>query len=139
MVKCIIGVNDYQYRGCILADSMGLGKSLEMLASIWIVLNQNPWGSEEPSVKKAVIVCPLSLVNHWQKESEKWLGCQRLHVVKVLSSDDNQQLNQFKKNDQRLLIISYDQLQQQKKVCENVDLVIFDEGHRLKNHLTQLA
>ncbi len=45
LVKCISGLNDMDYRGCILADSMGLGKSIQTIASIWVLLNQNPFGS----------------------------------------------------------------------------------------------
>lgn len=74
LVKCITGINDRQHRGCILADSMGLGKSLQMIASLWVVLNQNPFGSNRASVRKAAIICPLSLVEHWEKEVYKWIG-----------------------------------------------------------------
>ena len=58
--------------GCLLADDMGLGKSLQSLALIWTMLRQGPHGV--PTAARALLVCPASLVGNWGAEVSKWLG-----------------------------------------------------------------
>lgn len=48
------------------------GKSLQTLALIWTLLKQSPAGATSPTVGKAIIVCPSSLVNNWKAEFKKW-------------------------------------------------------------------
>lgn len=86
---------------------MGLGKSLQMLSALWILYNQNALDDKKPNIEKAVIVCPLSLINNWEKEVKKWLG-QRVTVMKVFSTEDRKTVNQFISTKSKLLIISYD-------------------------------
>ena len=38
-----------------------------------------------PTIKKAVVICPSSLVATWRKEIEKWLGSERLQPIEVKS------------------------------------------------------
>lgn len=59
-------------RGVVLADEMGLGKSLQVLAVLWTMLTQGPSG--EPTCRRAVLVCPASLIGNWGAEFKKWLG-----------------------------------------------------------------
>lgn len=62
----------------ILADDMGLGKTLQGVALIWTLLQA---GHEalggNPVCKRAMIVCPTSLVNNWDGECKKWLQVRR--------------------------------------------------------------
>jgi len=61
-----MGVANPRTYGCILADEMGLGKTLQAIAIIWSLLKTGPNGV--PSVKKAVIVCPATLIGNWKAE-----------------------------------------------------------------------
>lgn len=45
-------------QGCILADYMGLGKTLQTLALSYSMIKQK-------DIKKMVIVCPLTLLDVW--------------------------------------------------------------------------
>eukprot|EP01041_Mallomonas_annulata_P010825 gene10825-22578_t len=54
------------YSGAILGDEMGLGKTLTAIAVLWSFV-RNGRG-------KAVIVCPSSLVDNWEKEIKKWMS-----------------------------------------------------------------
>jgi len=60
--------------GCILADDMGLGKTLQGITLMWTLLKQ---GTEslggKPIAKRAIVVCPTSLVSNWEQECVKWL------------------------------------------------------------------
>jgi len=122
-------------RGAILADSMGLGKSLQALSLLWTVLKQRG-----PLVRKAIIVCPASLVSNWVKEVNKWLGTERLKPVAVQSgsgggSGANQELAAFVHGNRPLLIVSYDMLRvhvESINAGRGCGLLVCDEGHRLK-------
>jgi hypothetical protein len=62
MFDCVMGLNGKTFngRGCILADDMGLGKSIQAITILWTLLKQSPEGV--PASKKALVVCPSSLV-----------------------------------------------------------------------------
>lgn len=53
---------------------------------------QNPVYGNPPIVKKALIVCPVTLINNWRKEFKKWLGNDRIGVLVV---DSNTNLRDF--------------------------------------------
>ena len=86
--------------GAILADEMGLGKTLQTIALLWTLLKQNPIYDPEctravggrPVVTKALIVCPVTLMNTWRKEFLKWLGNERIGVLVV---GDNTNVKDF--------------------------------------------
>ena len=60
MYECLSGKRGLSITGCILADYMGLGKTLQLLALAYAMLKNK-------DVKKAVVVCPLTLLNVWEK------------------------------------------------------------------------
>lgn len=49
--------------GTALCDEMGLGKTIEVIGRINI----------DPTIKKVIIVCPVSLKLNWYNELKKWL------------------------------------------------------------------
>ena len=46
-----------------MADEMGLGKTLQCITLVWTLLKQSP--DCKPTIEKAVVVCPSSLVKNW--------------------------------------------------------------------------
>ncbi len=60
MYECVTGQRIENAFGCIMADEMGLGKTLQCITLLWTLLRQGP--DAKPTVNKAVIVCPSSLV-----------------------------------------------------------------------------
>jgi hypothetical protein len=122
--------------GCILAHCMGLGKSLQALALIHTLLKQGPRGV--PLIRKAVIVCPASLVDNWAAECHKWLGPSRLKPTllpqgKAAATTAAREFAVCRP--QVLLIVGYETLRSQAEAISTADvgLLICDEGHRLKN------
>ncbi|EGC30980.1 hypothetical protein DICPUDRAFT_50468 [Dictyostelium purpureum] len=133
---CLLGFRGgFKGNGCILADDMGLGKSIQAITILWTLLKQGPKG--EPTAKKAVIVAPCSLVGNWCKELKKWLG-DGINTVAIGESTKTgrAKLSELEFGPADVLIISYDQLRIYcEDVCKisSIGLVICDEGHRLKN------
>lgn len=141
LYKCVQGsffMTGEGGQGAILADEMGLGKSLQAIALIWTVLKQSPRGT--PSVRKAVIVCPASLVQNWVNEVKKWLGDDRLKPVQVVSGSSTFQSKEalaafINGSVRRLLIISYEMFRSYSEQLykSSIGLLVCDEGHRLKS------
>ena len=81
---CLMGLRPAQQAcngcGAILADAMGLGKTLQALTVLWAFLHQ-----PQPRVLKAIIVCPASLVSNWYREIDRWLEG-RCHCTLVASA-----------------------------------------------------
>ncbi|MBK8762399.1 MAG: DEAD/DEAH box helicase [Sulfuritalea sp.] len=53
--------------GCLVADDMGLGKTLQLLTFI-------AWYLQKPDAKPVLIVAPVSLLENWQREMEKFFA-----------------------------------------------------------------
>jgi DNA repair and recombination protein RAD54B len=62
--------------GVVLADSMGLGKTIQTISLIWTMLKQGG-DNGKGLVKKVCIVCPATLINNWEKGTDLCL-CTRI-------------------------------------------------------------
>ncbi|XP_044743885.1 DNA repair and recombination protein RAD54B-like, partial [Chrysoperla carnea] len=136
LYKCILGFynkkNEPKCMGAILADEMGLGKTLQCITLIWTILKQGPYGGE-PIIRRILIVTPSSLVKNWQNEFEKWLGKYKIRTFIVDAK--NRPKDYVRMEYIPVVIISYEMLIRHFDDLTNIkfDLVICDEGHRLKN------
>lgn len=124
-----------------MADEMGLGKTLQCITLLWTLLRQS--ADCKPTIIKAIIVCPSSLVKNWYNEFGKWLGFR----INALALDNNstkemttKTLEQFMANQSQrsgtpVLILSYETFRLYADVLNNseVGMLLCDEGHRLKN------
>ena len=116
--------------GCILADDMGLGKSIQSIIA-----------ALESGAKKILVVCPSSVKINWKREIEVF--CKDVAIV-----------NNKKWSEAKFTIINFDILKnfhtlpskKSKKNADEVielnrhivnagfDLAIIDEAHNLKNN-----
>ena len=135
LFDCVTGRRMPGYHGAILADEMGLGKTIQTVATVWTCLKQGPHG--QPVSPKVIVVAPCSLVRNWCNEFDKWLGVGAVKCFSIAESTPkgDRILSRFE-SEGEVLVISYDQLRKyidRLKESRLVDLVVCDEGHRLKN------
>lgn len=105
----------------LLADEMGVGKTIQAIGLISIYRNEWP----------VLIICPSSLKYNWKDEILAWLkdlGLQRSIQIIKKSSDDFEDKKEF-------FIISYDLcVRMEKKLqAKEFNFIIADEAHYLKN------
>lgn len=109
-------------KGACLADDMGLGKTVQTLAALLKLAPHGP----------TLVVAPTSLVNNWQRESQKFTPELRVRIYRDTSRTSEQILS-FGPND--LVIASYGLVLRDIEHFEKAswNIVVYDEAQALKN------
>lgn len=108
----------------LLCDDMGLGKTHQAMALIAATLNQK---SEQP--KRYLIVCPTSVIYHWEDKLTAFLPHVKVHTFHGLKRS----LQSFPT--EGILLTSYGILRVERKKFQEIpfELAIFDEVQVAKN------
>jgi SNF2 family DNA or RNA helicase len=109
-------------KGACLADDMGLGKTVQTLATLLKLASEGP----------ALVFAPTSLVNNWQRESQKFTPELRVHIYRD-SLRTTEQIQSYGPGD--LVIASYGLVLRDIGHFEAAlwNAVIYDEAQALKN------
>lgn len=65
---------------------MGLGKTLQVAALVYVLSRQSPFRSDQAFLRKTLIVCPLTLVSNWRNEIRKFIGDLKLSPVVITNN-----------------------------------------------------
>ena len=105
-----------KYNGCILADSVGLGKTFTALAVVKYYENRN---------KSVLVLCPKKLTNNWNTYKDNYvnnpIASDRLRYDVLYHTDLNR--THGKSNGLDLDRLNW----------SNYDLVVIDESHNFRN------
>ena len=105
-----------KYNGCILADSVGLGKTFTALAVIKYYENRN---------KNVLVLCPKKLTNNWNTYKDNYvnnpIASDRLRYDVLYHTDLNR--SRGTSNGLDLSRVNW----------SNYDLVVIDESHNFRN------
>lgn len=107
----------------VLADDMGLGKTIQGVG-VAELLAQNA------DIRKVLVICPTSLKSQWRNEIERFSG----RSVQLVLGGTAERATQYD-NDAFFTICNYEQVLRDLLSIEQVDwdLIILDEGQRIKN------
>ncbi|KAF2659144.1 hypothetical protein K491DRAFT_216268 [Lophiostoma macrostomum CBS 122681] len=162
----------------ILGDEMGLGKTLQTLSLFQYLEEQDQdSGSTSEELRPYLVICPLSVLNSWVTEAQKWvpnlkvlryhgtvkerdrlkrvaLGLEDMHgnetnqsksrkasrkaglAVSKLSTEDRG-AESFK-----IVVTTYEAFQSEQSWFKHSFIwryVVLDEGHRIKNNVTNIS
>lgn len=134
--------------GCLLADDMGLGKTIQILSFIIWIIEKNKSGN--PSL----IVAPVSLLDNWEQELNKFFYAESISVLK-LYGDQLKELKFSKKEipanlqqkgiknllrpgwvgDSKIVLTTYETMRDQEfsLARQEWSVVICDEAQKIKN------
>ena len=111
-------------RGGVLADEMGMGKTIQMIG----VFMLNP-------VKKTLLIVPPILVNQWSAEIRKFTG----HVSTIYYGKDRKKIDLL---DPKVMVVitSYETVVRDISSFKEVawNRVVCDEAHHLRNTKTRI-
>lgn len=118
--------------GCLMADDMGLGKTLQILYFI-------DWHSRKyANHKPYLIVAPISLLENWKNEYERFFMQPRMKINMLTSKDvtrkfDKSIVDKMQKMD--IILTNYESLRiSQLNFCAvDFDVVALDEAQKIKS------
>ena len=118
--------------GCVLALSMGMGKTLTTL-TILDTIAQKLTGAY------TLVIAPSVIAPNWEHEYDNWAPKHLIFhaVIMKMESSAKRSLKNAQKTG-GLIVTTVDTFKNHQEVFGNPMVMIIDEGHKIKNHRSQL-
>lgn len=134
--------------GCILAHTMGLGKTFQVIAFLYTAMR-----SVDLGLKTALIVTPVNVLHNWRQEFRKWEPKEfkplRVYMLEDKPREQRAELLMKWRTKGGVFLIGYTAFrnlslgknvkdrQTAKEICcvlhEGPDILVCDEAHMIKN------
>lgn len=144
--KVLIEMEKDKMKGGILAHSMGLGKTFQIVVFSLLLF-------ENSIINNMIIICPNSVLKNWPNEYMKWCEKSGVEIPNLYPMDETCKTNKKREDvieewgstDKSILFITFNLFsiltdENKSKIDEkyrdlllNTDFVVLDEGHKIKN------
>ncbi len=113
----------------VIADDMGLGKTIQGIGVSELL-------AQDAAVSKVLIICPASLKSQWRTEIGRFTN-RNCQLILGTAEERSEQYG----NDCFFTVCNYEQVLRDINTIEQVkwDLIILDEGQRIKNWETKTS
>ncbi len=110
-------------RRAVLADDMGLGKTIQGIGVAELL-------AQKAGIKKVLVICPASLKSQWRAEVHRFSS----RECELVLGSAEERAKQYG-NETFMTVCNYEQCLRDILAIEQVpwDLIILDEGQRIKN------
>ncbi|CAO3609665.1 unnamed protein product [Cunninghamella echinulata] len=148
--------------GCVLAHSMGLGKTLQVIVLVATIFYEIEKGNKliptDLLNKRILILAPLTTLSNWMNEFDHWVPSSIKSAIDhiynattILHVNHGKKLSFLKNwyNHGGICLMGYDQYRsllsnekessQYEPILLNPSLFIADEGHKIKNAATNIT
>ncbi|XP_028790243.1 protein CHROMATIN REMODELING 20 isoform X2 [Neltuma alba] len=134
--------------GCILAHTMGLGKTFQVIAFLYTAMRTTDLG-----LRTALIVTPVNVLHNWRQEFIKWRPSElkplRVFMLEDVSRDRRAEILAKWRNKGGIFLIGYTAFRNlsfgkhvrdrhtAREICralqDGPDILVCDEAHMIKN------
>ncbi|XP_031131067.1 TATA-binding protein-associated factor BTAF1 [Ipomoea triloba] len=119
----------------ILCDDMGLGKTLQSSAIVASDIAEHVAANTAENLPPSLIICPSTLVGHWEYEIEKFIDASLVTTLQYVGSAQERTSLRSQFNRYSVIVTSYDVVRKDVDSLRQVfwNYCILDEGHIIKN------
>ncbi|OJJ48875.1 hypothetical protein ASPZODRAFT_111102, partial [Penicilliopsis zonata CBS 506.65] len=156
-------IQDTKQQGCLLAHTMGLGKTMQVISLLITIALAASSDSEEireqvpESLRKSktLILCPPSLIENWYEEFIKWTPPELhgilgpIRKIKTIDKKDTRIQEIFDWADEGgVLIMGYEMFRTwanhpdkdvSASLLDDPKIIVADEAHKIKNPASSLS
>ncbi|KAG8086577.1 hypothetical protein GUJ93_ZPchr0010g10708 [Zizania palustris] len=124
----------------ILCDDMGLGKTLQASAIVATDIAESR-ARDDKQDPKSLIICPSTLVAHWEYEIEKYIDSSIMKPLQYIGSSQDRIILRSQFDKFNVIITSYDIIRKDIDFLDNIfwNYCVLDEGHIIKNSRSKIT
>lgn len=119
---------------------MGLGKTLQASAIVASDIAESRARNDDKD-PKSLIICPSTLVAHWEYEVEKYIDSSIMKPLQYIGSSQDRMTLRAQFDKFNVIITSYDIIRKDIDFLSSViwNYCVLDEGHIIKNSRSKIT